>query len=166
MDTDNSQTDVQQPAPRSLRLPIRLSVLCFVGVLVAGSTALGFYYYYVYSPPLMAADIFMNAMEATDREVLAGNILVRVGRDTDDLRVPTEDEIDQLLRKPFERGRILDQRRREGSERSYHYLVYREPDGQVYALLVTEFEDQYHIVIPDSPMSERELYLWDYIWTN
>ena len=166
METDNLQTDLQQPAPRSLKLPIRLSVLCFVGVLIAGSTALGFYYYYVYSPPLMAADIFMNAMETGDREVLTGNILVRGSPDTDDLREPTEDELNELLRKPFERGRVLDQRRREGSERSYHYLVYREPDGQIYALLVTEFEDRYHVVIPDSPMSDRGLYLWDYIWTN
>ena len=36
----------------------RLSVLFFIGILLAGSTALGYYYLYVYSPPLKAADRF------------------------------------------------------------------------------------------------------------
>ena len=166
MDTDNSQSNAADSANQTTRLPIRLSVLCFMGILVVGSTALGFYYYYVYSPPLVAADIFMNAMETRSRDVLRENVLIRVGDGSDDLRGPTDIEIEVLLSGPFERGRILDQRRREGGERSYHSLVYREPDGQVYALLVTEFGGRYHVVVPDSPKSDRQLYLWDYVWTN
>ena len=166
MNQDHSQSEPADSALPVTRLPIRLSVLFFLSILVSGSTALGYYYYYVYSPPLIAADIFMNAMETQDRELLRTNILIRVGDDSDDLRDPTNTEIEVLLLEPFERGRILDQRRREGSDRSYHSLVYREPDGQVYALLVTEFEGSYHVVVPDSPKSDRQLYLWDYVWTN
>ena len=51
-----------------MKLPIRLSVLFFIGMLIAGSTALGYYYYFVYSPPLKAAEHFMEAMEK--REVI------------------------------------------------------------------------------------------------
>ncbi len=166
MNQDDSQLEPADSALRVTRLPIRLSVLFFVGILVSGSTALGFYYYYVYSPPLIAADIFMDAMETQSRELLRANILIRVGDNSDDLREPTDIEIEVLLSEPFERGRILDQRRREGTDRSYHSLVYREPDGQVYALLVAEFEGSYHVVVPDSPKSDRQIYLWDYVWTN
>jgi hypothetical protein len=166
MDTDNSHLPPAESAVRVTRLPIRLSVLIFVGILVAGSTALGFYYYYDYSPPLIAADIFMDAMESQSPEQLREIILIRVGDDSDDLREATDTEIDVLLSEPFKRGRILDQRRRDGSNRSYHSLVYREPDGQIYALLVTELEGRYHVVVPDSPMSDRQIYLWDYVWTN
>ena len=166
MDTDHSQPQPEDSTVRVKRRPVRLSVLLFIGILIAGSTALGFYYHYVYSPPLIAAEIFMDALESQSRELLRSHVLIRAGDDSDDLREPTEIEIEVLLADPFERGRILDQRRREGSTRTYHSLVYREPDGQVYALLVTEFEGSYHIVVPDTPMSDRQLYLWDYVWTN
>jgi len=166
MDTDSSQQNPEDPAVRAAKRPIRIPVLIFVGILIAGSTALGFHYYYVYSPPLIVADIFMDAMESQNRELLRTHVLIRVGDDSNNLREPTEFEIEVLLSDPFERGRILDQTRREGGARSYHSLVYREPDGQVYAILVTEFEGRYHIVVPDSPKSDRQLYLWDYVWTN
>ena len=149
-----------------MRLPVRLSVLFFIGILVAGSTVLGYYYYYVYSPPLVTADLFMNAMEAEDREALRELVLISVGLDTGTLRAPTSGEIDRLLFPRFGRGRVLDQRKREGNDRSYHYLIYREPDGQIYALVATEFENRFRIVIPERAMSERHWYLWDYTWTN
>ena len=149
-----------------MKLPLRLPVLCFIGVLITGSTALGYYYYYVYGPPLEAAEVFMDAMEASDGDRLANAILMSEGPEVDSLREADAEEIDQLLTGSFDRGRILDQRKREGRSRSYHYLVYREPDGHVFALVVTQYEGRYRVVIPEVPMSERRLYLWDYTWTN
>jgi hypothetical protein len=61
---------------------------------------------------------------------------------------------------------VLDQRKREGPEQAFHYLIYREPDGQVYALVVAERDGAYHIVIPEDPPETRHWYLWDYAWTN
>jgi hypothetical protein len=149
-----------------MKLPVRLPALCFIGVLLTGSTALGYYYYYVYSPPLMAAEAFMSAMEARDSERLEDSLLFSVGLDSGTLRPGTEEEIAELLFPPFERGRILDQRKREGKSRTYHYLIYREPDGQLFALVVTELDGQFRVVVPESPMSQRQWYLWDYTWTN
>ena len=149
-----------------MKLPLRLPVLCFIGVLVTGSTALGYYYYYVYGPPLEAAEVFMDAMEASDADRLAESVLMSVGPEVDNLRAANADEIQQLLSGGFERGRILDQRKREGRSRSYHYLVFREPDGQIFALVVTQYEGRYRVVIPEVPMSDRRSYLWDYTWTN
>ena len=149
-----------------MKLPIRLPVLCFIGVMVAGSTALGYYYYYVYSPPLEAAESFMNAMEAGDPERLKNAVVFSVGLDSGSLRPASEEEIEALLFPPFERGRVLDQRKREGKSRTYHYLIYREPDGHVFALVVTDFDGRFRVVIPESRMSQRQWYLWDYTWTN
>lgn len=149
-----------------MRLPIRLSVLFSIGIVLVGSTALGYYYYYVYSPPLKLAEQFLTALELKDASALRDLIVISVGLDAGDLRQPTEVEIRDLLAEGFDRGRILDQRKREGKTRPYQYLVYREPDGTLYALVVTEFEGRLRIVIPASPMSERHKYLWDYTWTN
>lgn len=149
-----------------MKLPIRLSILCFIALLVVGSTALGYYYYYVYSPPLTAATLFMEAMESGDPAQLEPTIIMSVGLDSGNLRLATDKEISELLRPTFERGRVLDQRKRKGNHRAYHYLVYRQPDGQVYALVVTEFEGEFRIVIPESQMSESYQYLWDYTWMN
>jgi hypothetical protein len=149
-----------------MKLPVRLPALCFIGLLLAGSTALGYYYVYVYGPPLEAGQAFMAAMESGSADRVADTVLMSVGPDVDDLRVATAAEIGQLLAGGFERGRILDQRKREGRTRSYHYLVYREPDGQVFALVATPHEGHYRVVIPQDLMSDRRLYLWDYTWTN
>jgi len=149
-----------------MKLPIRLSVLCFIGVLIAGSIALGYYYYYVYSPPLIGAELFMEAMESAKPARVKSRVIMSVGLDSGKLRPATREEIAELLVTPFERGRVLDQRKRKGTDRTYHYLVYREPDGQVYALVLTEFEGRFRVVIPESRMSDRRWYLWDYTWTN
>lgn len=151
-----------------MKLPVRLPALCFIGVLLAGSTALGYYYLYVYGPPLDAAEAFMAAMEAGNARAVADTILMSVDdrEDMERLREATLEEATRLVDGGFDRGRILDQRKREGPSRSYHYLVYREPDGQVYALVATEYQDGYRIVIPEDPMSDRHPYLWDYTWTN
>ena len=166
METDRVNPGRGVTETRRTGLPFRGSVLFLVGILISGSSALGYYYYFVHSPPLVAAELFMDAMEVGDREAMRENILIRVGPDTDDLRPPTDVELDFLLSYGYTRGRILDQNRRDGRERSYHYLVYREPGGQVYALVVTEIEDRYHVVIPGIGSSNAPPYLWDYTWTN
>jgi len=144
----------------------RLSALCFIGLLAAGSTALGYYYYFVYSPPLKAADRFMTDMEKRDEEALKSDIVISLDIDEGKLREPTERELRNLLSEPFRRGRILDQRRQEGKSRDLYYLVYREPDGRVYALMAAPYKGKFRIVIPEVPMSRRHRYLWDYTWTN
>jgi hypothetical protein len=144
----------------------RFSVLFFIGIFAAGSTALGYYYFFVYSPPLKAAIRFMDAMEARNQEVLRPQIIISSGVDDEQLREPTDYDLRLLLSEPFPRGRILDERKREGKTRDYYYLVYREPDGRVYALVATNVDGRFRIVIPETPMSKRHRYLWDYIWTN
>lgn len=148
-----------------MRMPLRLSVLFLVGMLAVGSTALGYYYYYVYSPPLELSEAFLDALEEGSAEELSRIVLVLDGMGSEDLRPPTSFEVSRWLREPFERGRILDQRRRSGQETSYHYLVYREPDGQIYALMAAEIEGLYRIVVPREGTARR-WYLWEYTWTN
>jgi hypothetical protein len=147
-------------------MKIRVSFLFFIGIFVAGSTALGYYYYFVYAPPLNAAAKFMDDMEAGDQQKVAEDVIVSSDIDEGKLRPPTERELENLVAHRFKRGRILDQRRREGRTRDFWYLVYREPDGRVYALIATEVDGRYRIVIPESPLSRQHRYLWDYSWTN
>ena len=153
-----------------MKLPARVSLLFFIGIFAAGSTALGYYYYFVYSPPLKAADQFMDAMEARSRDGVRANVIVsndiESGRDEENLREPTDQEIEKLLSDRFQRGRILDQRKREGKTRDYDYLVYREPDGRVFALIVTDVGGRFRVVIPETRKNLRHQYLWDYTWTN
>jgi hypothetical protein len=149
-----------------MKLPIRLSVLFFIGMLIAGSTALGYYYYFVYSPPLKAAEHFMEAMEKRDEKALRDDVIVSSDIEEGKLREPTDRELRNLLTEHFQRGRILDQRRHEGKTRDLYYLVYREPDGRVYALMAAGYKGRFRIVIPEIPMSRRHRYLWDYTWTN
>ncbi|HEX5000466.1 MAG TPA: hypothetical protein VFY29_19745 [Terriglobia bacterium] len=143
-----------------------LSALFLIGVLAAGSTALGYYYYYVYDPPLQAAEQFMRAMETRDAESLKQIVLVSDTVESEKLREPEDSEIQALLEDPFVRGRILDQRRREGGSRNYDYLVYRERGGQVYALLLTTVLGRYRVVIPETPSVSHSRFLWEYAWTN
>jgi hypothetical protein len=149
-----------------MKLPFRFSFLFFIGIFVVGSTALGYYYYFVHSPPLKAAVRFMDNMEAKDLQGLRDDVIVSPDIDGGNLRPPNDWEIESLVKDPFRRGRILDQRRREGGTRDFWYLVYREPDGRVYALLATEVDGRFRIVIPETPLSQRHKYLWDYAWTN
>ncbi len=149
-----------------MKLPARLSVLFFIGILVAGSSALGYYYYFVYSPPLKAAEHFMADMERQDAQALRGDVIVSRDIEEGKLREPTDTELRNLLSERFQRGRILDQRRYEGKSRDIYYLVYREPDGRVYALMAAGYKGRFRIVIPEIPMSRRHRYLWDYTWTN
>ena len=149
-----------------MKLQTRLSVLFFIGIFVAGSSALGYYYYFVYSPPLKAAEHFMADMERQDAQALRADVIVSKDIEEGKLREPTDTELRNLLSERFQRGRILDQRRYEGRSRDIYYLVYREPDGRVFALMAAEYKGRFRIVIPEIPMSRRHRYLWDYTWTN
>jgi hypothetical protein len=149
-----------------MKLPTRVSFLFFIGIFIAGSTALGYYYYFVYEPPLKAAARFMDDMEKQNEEALRSDVIVSSDIDEGKLREPTDRELKNLLSERFVRGRILDQRRHEGKSRNLYYLVYREPDGRVFALIAAEVEGRFRIVIPEVPMSRRHHYLWDYTWTN
>jgi hypothetical protein len=150
----------------TVKLPTRISFLFFLGVFVAGSTALGYYYYFVYEPPLKAASRFMDDMEKGDEQALRMDVVVSSDIEEGKLREPMERELQTLLSDHFERGRILDQRRLEGKTRDIYYLVYRELDGRVFALIAMEFDGRFRIVIPETPKSRRHRYLWDYTWTN
>src|SRR5947208_8352472 len=149
-----------------MKLPARISVLFFIGILIAGSTALGYYYYFVYSPPLKAAEHFMADMEKRDEQALRDDVIVSSDIEEGKLREPTDRELRNLLSEHFQRGRILDKRRHEGKTRDLYYLVYREPDGRVYALIAAETGGRFRIVIPEIPVGRRHRYLWDYSWTN
>ena len=149
-----------------MKLPFRISFLFFLGIFVAGSTALGYYYYFVYEPPLKAAAKFMDDMEKADTQALKADVVVSSDVEEGKLREPEDAELKRLLSDHFQRGRILDQRRHEGKSRDIYYLVYREPDGRVYALIAMEFNSRFRVVIPETPMSRRHRYLWDYQWTN
>jgi hypothetical protein len=89
----------------------RISFLFFLGIFIAGSTALGYYYYFVYEPPLKAAAKFMDDMEIGDEQALKTDIIVSSDIEEGKLREPTEREVKNLLSSGFQRGRILDQRR-------------------------------------------------------
>src|SRR6266403_1534685 len=134
-----------------MKLPTRVSILFLIGVFAVGSTALGYYYYFVYSPPLKAAARFMDDMEAGNLEALKQDVIVSTDIDDGNLREPTEHELRILLAEHFQRGRS-----REGKSRDYYYLVYREPDGRVYALVATDMYGRFRIVIPESPMSRND----------
>ena len=149
-----------------MKLPTRISFLFFIGIFAAGSTALGYYYYFVYEPPLKAAANFMDDMEKRNPQAVKADVIVSTDIDEGRFREPTDRELKNLMSEPFQRGRILDQRRHEGKSRDLYYLVYREPDGRVYALMAAPYKGRYRIVIPEVPMSRRHRYLWDYTWTN
>lgn len=149
-----------------MKHPFRISTLFLVGVLAVGSTALGYYYYFVYEPPLGAAETFLKAMETRDVETLKSLILVTMDRDSTKTRPPHDEEIQGLVKRPFQRGRVLDQDKREGASGAYNFLIYRVPDGTIFALLLTKQGHSYKVVIPERPRDPELPYLWDYAWTN
>src|SRR5215831_5469138 len=148
------------------KLPTRVSVLFFLGIFIVGSTALGYYYYFFYEPPLKAANHFMDDMERRNADGLGSDVIVSTDIEEGKLREPTPREVQNLLTDDFQRGRIVDQRRHEGKTRDLYYLVYREPDGRIYALIAAGVAGKFRIVIPEHPSSRRQPYLWDYSWTN
>src|SRR6185503_4962090 len=108
-----------------MKVPTRVSVLFFIGIFAAGSTALGYYYYFVYEPPLKAAEQFMNDMEANNMEAIRQEVVISDGIDAGGLREPSDQDLRALVSEQFQRGRILDTRTRTGKTRDFYYLVYR-----------------------------------------
>ena len=149
-----------------MRIRPSLSFLFFAGVLAAGSTALGYYYYFFYEPPLAAGEGFLRAMEMRDLAMLQRLVIMTPDSNLEELREPTMEDIEELVKGPFHRGRILDQRKRSGANGDYHYLVYREPDGTIYALLVTKVGEDFRVVISQRRHNPKAPYLWEYDWTN
>jgi hypothetical protein len=149
-----------------MKHPFRVSTLFLAGILAVGSTALGYYYYFVYEPPLETAESFLTALEKQDTETLKKLVLVTLDRDSTKTRPAKEEEIRGLLEKPFQRGRVLDQDKRDGASGAYNFLIYRVPDGTIFALLLTKQGDSYKVVIPERPRDPELPYLWDYAWTN
>ena len=149
-----------------MRIRRRLSLLFFFGVLTAGSTALSYYYYFFYEPPLNAGESFMRAMENKDMESLKRLIIMTPSSNLEELREPTDEDLNELVALPFQRGRILDQRKRSGPSREYHNLIYRQPDGTIYALLLTRMGEDFRVVIPKRRINPTAPYLWEYTWTN
>ncbi len=105
-------------------------------------------------------------MEAKNEQAIRADVIVASDIDEGKLREPTEAEVGTLLSDDFKQGRIVDQRRREGRSRDFWYLVYREPDGRIYALIATDIDGRFRIVIPEVPIARQHPYLWDYSWTN
>lgn len=149
-----------------MKYPKRLSLLFVIGVLAAGSSALGVYYYFVYEPPLAAAEAFMQAMEKKDVETLKNLVMVTPDRDSTAIRSIMPNELTRLLSQPFHRGRVITQDRRNGASGNYDFLIYREPDGSIYALHTVQMGLDYKIVIPERPRTAETPYLWDYNWTD
>jgi hypothetical protein len=92
-------------------------------------------------------------------------IVMSSDRDIENLHEPTDEDVHQLLTEPFHVGRILDLRKRIDDKRKFHYVVYRNSDAQVYAIIVTEFGGRPRVVVSDRRTEAPSRYLWEYTWT-
>jgi len=149
-----------------MNLPRRSSVLWFTGLFVAGSIALGYDYLFHYSPPLRTVERFEKAMSWGDVQEVQAVIAMSSTQELDDLRAPTEEEVRQLLMEPFEKGRVLDMRQRSDDKGTYHYVVIRGKDAQVYAFIVTQFEGKLRVVVSEKRTPAPMRFLWEYTWSN
>jgi hypothetical protein len=149
-----------------MNLPRRSSILWFIGLFIAGSIALGYDYLFHYTPPLRAVERFESAMSWGDVEAVQSLIAVSSTQELDDLRAPTEEEVRQLLMEPFEKGRVLDLRQRSDDKGTYHYIVIRQKDAQIYAFIVTQFAGKLRVVVSERRTSAPVRYLWEYTWSN
>jgi len=55
-------------------------------------------------------------------------------------------------------------RRRADDKRNFHYVVYRNSDAQVYAIIVTQIGGRPRVVISDRTTAAPARYLWEYTW--
>ena len=144
----------------------RRSLLWFIGLFLVGSIALGYDYLFIYSPPIHAVQRFETAMSWGDVAAVKSLMVLSSTQDLENLREPTDDEIRTLLMEPFEKGRILDQRQRVDDKGTYHYVVVRTTDAQVYAYIVTPYAGKMRVVVSETRTSAPMRYLWEYTWTN
>jgi len=149
-----------------MSLPRRSSLLWIVGLLVAGSIALGYDYLFIYDPPIRTVERFESAMGWGDVKAVQSLIALSSNQDLDDLREPTEEEVRQLLMEPFDKGRILDLRQRIDDKGTYHYVVIRGSDAQVYAIIVKQFAGKLRVVVSERRTPAPMRYLWEYNWNN
>jgi hypothetical protein len=134
----------------------RRSLLWFIGLFLVGSIALGYDYLFVYAPPIHAVQKFESAMSWGDVAALKSLMVLS----------STEEEVRALLMEPFEKVRILDLRQRIDDKGTYHYVVVRANDAQVYAYIVTPFAGKMRVVVSETRTSAPMRYIWEYIWTN
>jgi hypothetical protein len=144
----------------------RRSLLWFIGLFLVGSIALGYDYLFVYAPPIHAVQKFESAMSWGDVAALKSLMVLSSTQDLEKLREPTEEEVRALLMEPFEKVRILDLRQRIDDKGTYHYVVVRANDAQVYAYIVTPFAGKMRVVVSETRTSAPMRYIWEYIWTN
>src|SRR5437868_1260219 len=116
-----------------MKLPQGRNLLWIIGLFLAGSIALGYDYLFIYDPPIRTVERFEYAMGWGDVNAVQSLIVMSSTQDLDDLREPTEEDVRQLLMEPFDKGRILDLRQRIDDKGTYHYVVVRGTDAQVYA---------------------------------
>jgi len=149
-----------------MTLPRRRSLLWFTGIFLAGSIALGYDYLFIYDPPIRTVQKFEAAMSWGDVEAVKSMIVLSANQDLEELREPTEEDVRQLLMEPFDKGRILDQRQRFDDKGTYHYVVIRGTDAQVYAYMVTQFAGKLRVVVSERRTGAPRRYIWEYTWTN
>ena len=146
--------------------PRRSSLLWFFGLFLAGSIALGYDYLFIYDPPIRTVEKFEAAMGWGEVEAVKSLIVISANQDLEALHVPTDEEVRLLLTEPFDKGRILDLRKRTDNKSTYHYVVYRGADSQVYALIVTKFGNKLRVIVSDRSTSAPSRFLWEYTWNN
>ena len=144
----------------------RRSILWFIGLFLVGSIALGYDYLFIYEPPIRAVQQFEAAMSWGDVGAVKSVIVLSSSQDLEGLHEPTEEEVRQLLVEPFEKSRILDQRQRVDDKGTYHYVVVRGMDSQVYAFMVTQFGGKMRVVVSEKRTSTPMRYLWEFTWNN
>jgi len=149
-----------------MTLPRRRSLLWFIGIFLAGSIALGYDYLFIYDPPIRTVQKFESAMNWGDVGAVKSLIVMASSLDLEQVHEPSDEEVRQLLMEPFEKGRILDLRQRVDDKGTYHYVVYRGTDAQVYALMVMKFGGRLRVMVSDRRTSAPMRYLWEYNWTN
>src|SRR5262249_42210432 len=151
---------------RAMKRPRRRSVLWFIGLFVAGSIGLGYDYLFVYDPPLRTVSRFEDAISWGDLAAVKSLIVMSSTQELADLREPTDEEVQQLVREPFERNRVVDLRQRSDDKGTYHYVVVRASDAQIYACIVTRFAGKMRVVVSDKRTPAPVRSLWEYTWNN
>lgn len=144
----------------------RRSLLWFIGFFLVGSIALGYDYLFIYDPPIRAVQKFEAAMSWGDVEAVKSLIVLSANQDLEELHEPTEEDVRQLLMEPFDKGRVLDLRQRVDDKGTYHYVVIRGADAQVYAYIVTQYAGKLRVVVSARRTSAPRRYIWEYTWTN
>jgi hypothetical protein len=144
----------------------RRSLLWFIGLFLVGSIALGYDYLFIYEPPIRAMLKFEAAMSWGDVESVKSLIVLSSSQDLEGLHEPTDEEVRQLLMEPFEKMRILDQRQRVDDKGTYHYVVVRGANAQVYAYMVTQFGGKMRVVVSERRTSAPMRYVWEFNWNN